>query len=263
MPFAPINGQEIHFRDSGGDGPPVILGHGFLMDLEMFNAQVAALTPEFRVITWDERGFGQTRFDGEAFTYWDSAKDCLALLDYLDIERAVVGGMSQGGYLSLRAALLAPARIRALVLIDTQAAAEDPALSAGYTQMLNLWALHGPSKELAETIAGIIINDPTENQKWIAKWQARPPALIVEPGRCLLHRDDISARLGEIHCPALIIHGTADQAISPDRMRQMANALEDSEVVMIDGAAHAANLTHPDPVNAALLPFLRRVTATA
>ena len=104
----------------------MILSHGFLMDREMFVHQVDALAGEFRVITWDERGFGETESDGKPFTYWDSAKDCLGLLDHLDIDRAVLGGMSQGGFLSLRAALLAPERVRALVLIDTQAGVEDP-----------------------------------------------------------------------------------------------------------------------------------------
>ena len=64
MPFAEINGQRIAYDDTGGDGPPLILAHGFLMDREMFAPQVQALAPEFRVITWDERGFGETEFDG-------------------------------------------------------------------------------------------------------------------------------------------------------------------------------------------------------
>jgi 3-oxoadipate enol-lactonase len=263
MPHADINGQKIYYEDTGGSGLPVVLAHGFLMDSEMFAPQVAALSPEFRVITWDERGFGRTEFDGKPFSYWDSARDCLGLLDHLGIKRAVIGGMSQGGYLSLRAALTAPERVLALVLIDTQATPEDPALSGGYQQMIDTWASVGPIDELAQTIARIIINDPHENARWIAKWQARPHALIREPGHCLLHRDDISDRLPEIKCPALVIHGTADTAIPLPRMRIMANGLRNSEVVEIEGAAHAANLTHPQPVNAALLPFLRRIAATA
>ncbi len=104
MPHAAINGQQIYFEDSGGDGTPVVLAHGFLMDHELFAPQVEALAPAgYRVITWDERGFGLTEFDGEPFTYWDSAADCLGLLDHLGLESAIVGGMSQGGFLSLRA----------------------------------------------------------------------------------------------------------------------------------------------------------------
>jgi len=96
MPFVEINGQRVRFDDSGGDGPPVMLSHGFLMDREMFAPQVEAVSPEFRVITWDQRGSGETGFDGEPFTYWDSAEDCLGLLDHLGIHEAVLGGMSQG-----------------------------------------------------------------------------------------------------------------------------------------------------------------------
>src|SRR5262245_30512675 len=110
MPFAQINGQRIHFEDSGGSGPPVILAHGFLMDQSMCDPQVKALKGEFRVIRWDERCFGQTEEDGRPFSYWDSAADCVGLLDHLGIERAIIGGMSQGGYLSLRAALAHPKR---------------------------------------------------------------------------------------------------------------------------------------------------------
>ena len=62
MPFAPVNGQNIHYSDTGGSGTAVILGHGFLMDLNMFNAQVEALSDNYRIVTWDERGFGQTEF---------------------------------------------------------------------------------------------------------------------------------------------------------------------------------------------------------
>lgn len=258
MPHAAINGQKIYFEDTGGKGLPVILGHGFLMDQEMFRHQVAALQLEFRVVTWDERGFGWTEFDGKPFTYWDSAKDCLGLMDHLGIRRAVVGGMSQGGYLSLRVALTAPDRVQALVLIDTQAAAEHAEKKPVYQQMMDMWATEGPVDHLVQTIATIIIDDADENLVWIAKWKERPKHLVVEPGRCLLNRDDISDRLGEIKCPALVIHGTKDSAIHMDNAKAMAKALSGCKgVVEIAGAAHAANLTHPRPVNAALLPFLR------
>src|SRR5580704_5824578 len=123
MATASVNGITLSYSDSGGDGPAVVLSHGYLMDSAMFEPQVSALAPEYRVITWDERGFGETRATGP-FSYWDSAGDVLALLDHLGIEQAVLGGMSQGGFLSLRAALLAPDRVRALVLIDSQAGTE-------------------------------------------------------------------------------------------------------------------------------------------
>lgn len=256
MPHASINGQRIHYQDTGGDGPPVVLAHGFLMDLEMFAPQVEALRGSYRVITWDERGFGLTEFDGQPFTYWDLARDCLGLMDHLGIDRAVVGGMSQGGFLALRAALLAPERVRALVLLDTTAGAEDPEKVPLYQGMLDTWVGVGPVDELAQAVATIIIDDPAENPRWIAKWQSRPKEFIVEPGRCLLSRDDITDRLGEIACPALVVHGTEDTAISMERAEALAAVLVGCGGVVPVGGAHAANLTNPEPVNAALLDFL-------
>jgi pimeloyl-ACP methyl ester carboxylesterase len=256
MPHVSINGQQIYFEDHGGDGPPVILAHGFLMDHEMFAPQVAALSPQYRVVTWDERGFGLTEFDGQPFSYWDSANDCLGLMDHLGIERAVVGGMSQGGFLSLRVALTAPERVRGLILLDTQAGAEHADKVAAYQGMIDTWAAVGPVDELAQIVAGIIIDDPAENARWIAKWQARPHASIVEPGRCLLSRDDITSRLGEITCPALVVHGIDDTAIEMPLAEVLAAGLSGSGEVVKVGGAHAANLTNPVPVNAAIAEFL-------
>lgn len=261
MAFADVNGQHIHYEDTGGDGPVVILGHGFLMDHEMFVHQVAALREQYRVITWDERCFGSTEFDGQPFSYWDSARDCLALLDHLGIDRAVVGGMSQGGFLSLRAALTAPERVRGLILLDTAAAAEHPDVAVGYQQMIDTWTTVGPVDELADIIANIIIADPVENAVWIAKWQARPKELLAQAGACLLSRDDITDRLGEITCPALVIHGTEDTAITMDKAETLAAGLVGCGGVVKVGGAHAANLTNPEPVNAAILEFLAGLPA--
>lgn len=261
MAFAPVNGQQIYYEDTGGDGPPVILGHGFLMDHEMFEHQVAALRDRYRVITWDERGFGLTEFDGQPFSYWDSASDCLGLLTHLGIDRAVVGGMSQGGFLSLRAALTAPERVRALILLDTQAGGEHPDVLAGYQQMIDTWVGVGPVDELVDIIANIIIAEPATNAAWIAKWKARPKELILQPGACLLGRDDITDRLGEITCPALVVHGTDDTAITMDKAEALAAGLVGCGGVVKVGGAHAANLTNPEPVNAAILEFLADLPA--
>lgn len=263
MANAQINGQQIFYTDSGGDGPAVVFSHGFLMDHEMFDPQVTALAPEFRVVTWDSRGFGATEFDEKPFTYWDSARDALGLCDHLGIGRAVFAGMSQGGFLSLRIALMAPDRVRALVLLDTQAGAEHPDKAELYGDMIEAWVNVGPGDELANIVAGIIIDDPVENPRWIAKWQSSGRhELVREAGRCLLERESVLERLGQITCPALVIHGENDSAIELDKAEAMSARLPGSTgVVVVPGAAHAANLTHPEPVNAALLPFLRSLPA--
>lgn len=265
MPFASIRGQEIFFEDTGGAGPAVLLSHGFLMDHRMFAPQVEALAPDFRVITWDERGFGRTRFDGEPFTYWDSADDALALLEHLGVRRAILGGMSQGGFLSLRAALRAPERVAGLVLISTQAGVDPPEVLAGYRQMMETWTTMGPIDPLVSSIAAIILGpDAAHWEPWVSDWRARPKESLVQPALCLLERDDITARIGEIAAPSILFHGTADHAIPMARAEVLAAGLRGCRgLVKVEGAAHAANLTHPAAVTPALVEFCRAVAASS
>lgn len=254
MLTAGVNGADIAYADSGGDGPVVVLSHGYLMDHEMFGPQVSALAPEWRVISWDERGFGQTAATGP-FSYWDSARDLLGLLDHLGVGAAVLGGMSQGGFISLRAALLAPERVRGLVLIDTQAGLEDPATTESYEQLEDIWLASGPAP-VQELVAGILLGS-ADHQPWFAKWATLDTGGLSHAFRCLMDRDDITGRLGEITCPALILHGTADAAIPMQRAEALASGLGGpAELTAVQGGSHASSLTHPEQVNAAILGFL-------
>ena len=257
MPYAAVNGQNIHYQDTGGDGPVVVLGHGFLMDLEMFAPQVEALRGAYRVITWDERGFGGTKAPGE-FSYWDSARDVLGLMDHLGIASAIVGGMSQGGFLSLRVALTAPDRVRGLILIDTQAGTEDADKVEGYGQLHAAWVAHG-SAAVQDVIAGIILG-AGQWQSWFDKWAVLPAEQFTLAFNCLMNRDDVTGRLGEITAPALIIHGDADAAIPVSKAEVLRDRLGGpTELVVVAGGTHAANLTHPESTNVAIRAFVDRL----
>ncbi|HWC14472.1 MAG TPA: alpha/beta hydrolase [Actinomycetota bacterium] len=259
MPFLERDRARIFFDDTGTDAVPILFSHGILMDHEMFEPQVHSLRGEFRCITWDARGHGQTDHNGP-FTYWDSAQDALALLDLLDIERAFFVGMSQGGFASLRAALLAPERVQGLCLIDTQAGPEDPDAAPTYEAMVAAWE-EQPTVELAEAAARIILG-PADHAPWIAKWMARPKDALRDPFGALMGREDIHDRLDEIDCPALVIHGTEDPAVSMAKAETLCAGLPRCDgLLKIEGAGHAANLTHPGVVTEALRDFVQRHSA--
>ncbi len=257
MATATVEATTIAYDDTGGPGPVVVLAHGFLMDRSMFDDQVAVLADDYRVITWDARGFGETVYDGRPFTYWDLARDCLALLDHLGIDRAVVGGMSQGGFVALRAALLAPERIRGLILLSTQAGPEDADVVPIYQGMIDAWVTDGPSDELADATAALILGEPGLSATWTARWKALPQESVAIPGRTLVEREGIEDRLGGITAPALVVHGTADLSISMDKAERLAAGLVGCRgVVVVEGGTHAANMTHPGPVSDAIVEFL-------
>ena len=258
MPTAHVNGQAIAYEDTGGDHPAIVFSHGLMMDRAMFAPQIDALRDRWRCIAWDERGHGGTAGAALApFTYYDSADDLAALLAHLGIERAVLAGMSQGGFLSLRCALTHPEIVRALVLMDTQAGVEDPARLPQYHQLMERWIEHDLPDDVADFVEATILGDGWAGAPaWRAKWKRMAPADLLACMATLSGRDDITARLPEIKVPALVIHGDADAAISLDLAQTLTRGLGDARLVVVKGAGHAANLTHPAPVNAAIETFL-------
>jgi 3-oxoadipate enol-lactonase len=259
MAFASVNGQRIHYEDSGGNGLPVVLTHAFFFDHTMFDAQVMGLTPAFRLIRWDERCFGRTEWDGRPFTLWDSAADVLGLLDHLGIQRAVVGGMSQGGFVSLRVALLRPDRVTALLLFSTSAEAEDDAGKVAMSQLAEVWssvAMNAVTERLAEAILG-----PRRYwEPWLNRWRKLPKDALAVAMRGLIGREDLSGQLGGISCPALVVHGTEERMIPIEQGRRLGRMLPRCEgMIEVERAAHAPSITHADQVNPAVLEFLRHL----
>jgi 3-oxoadipate enol-lactonase len=109
-----------------------------------------------------------------------------------------------------------------------------------------------------QDIVAAIILGGIDPQPWFAKWARLDRTGLQHSFRCLMDRDDITGRLGEISAPALLLHGTADAAIPIAKAEQLRDGLAGpAELVAIDGGSHASNLSHPDPVNAAVLRFLR------
>jgi 3-oxoadipate enol-lactonase len=264
MPLQQINGQWINYEDTGGHLGPIVLAHGLLMDHEMFAPQIEGSTTGSRFITWDARCHGETETTDDPFTYWDLADDLKGLLDHLGIDRAVIGGMSQGGFVALRFALRYPERVSALILLGTQAGVEDPEKVAAYEAMLNLWEAEGLSDQLGETIAEIILGKRWSGRApWIAKWRQMPRSLLRQAFQTLVGREDIHDRLGEIKAPALVIHGTADAAIDIEKAQRLCSDLANcDQLIAIEGGGHACNLTHPKLVNLAMRQFLGELDLT-
>ncbi|MFC4957621.1 alpha/beta fold hydrolase [Streptomyces mauvecolor] len=257
MPYASVNGQQLYFEDTGGDGPVVVFSHGNLMNRRMWQPQVRELGEEFRCVTWDARLHGRTKDDGDLYTYWDSADDLLGLLDHLGVEQATLVGHSQGGFLSLRAALRAPERVGSLVLIDTAAVAWPGEALAQMGGVSEGFRAGGPDA-VAPVLLDLLLGRPDVHEEWLREWRAQPRERLADAVAVLMGVDDISARLGEITQPALIVHGEADLPVPLPLGRMLRDRLPGAVgLTVVPDAGHTPSLTHPGEVNACVAAFLR------
>ena len=246
-------GQLVSYVDHGGDGPAVVLLHSFLMDVTMWAPQVEAFGHDCRLIAIDERGHGGTPVDAP-FDYWDVAGDALAVLDALGIGAAAVVGTSQGGFVALRMALLAPERVTALAVLGTSGEAEDEQIAAGYEQLTEVWIAQGPGTVI-EATARICLGD-YDSSEWTPKWSEVEPERLRLITNALVGRDGLLERVPEIAVPVLVLHGTADLAYPVAKAEALVAALPKAELVTIEGGAHFLSLTHAADVNPHLERFL-------
>jgi len=262
MPFAPINGQELFYQDSGGDKPTILMMHGFLFDQSMFDAQVAALESDYRCIRFDARAFGQTKWDGQPFSLWDTAADAIGLLDHLGLQQAVFVGMSQGGYALVRLAVRYPDRVKALVFLSTYNGVDSEDTKSIYRSMRDTWVNQGPDV-LLPTYRDLFLGTDDHAQrlyadKWEAVWRAVGPQAYTAASNNLTERDAIDPeQVKTLTMPALVIHGTADVGMPIALAEALFASLPNAKrMVCVEGAAHGANVTHPEPINAAIREFL-------
>jgi pimeloyl-ACP methyl ester carboxylesterase len=166
--------------------------------------------------------------------------------------------MSQGGFLSMRAALLEPDRVRALGLISTRADVDVQPVIDSFVQLKQMWADSGAAL-VADHLRSLLIGGDFDASKWTRAWHQMPKAGFEHPVDALTSRDDITLRLQKITCPAIVFHGSDDPAIDIAHGRSLALGLPNTKgFVTIDGAGHAPNLTHPQFVNGPLREFLLR-----
>ncbi|HAN4343689.1 TPA: alpha/beta hydrolase, partial [Escherichia coli] len=136
--------MKYSFADSGytetnKNNPPVILVHGFFMNSDMFKYQLDELKEKHRFVCINVRGFDKNTEKTEAFSLYDIVDDILSVADSLQMDKFVLGGMSMGGYISLRFALSHSERLSGLILMATQAEQDPPEIASSYMELCNGW----------------------------------------------------------------------------------------------------------------------------
>lgn len=261
-----IGELELGFEDLGS-GRVVLLLPPFPFDRRVFSPTVPALVGAgWRVVSVDYPGFGEAEapVPPASPSIADLAGAARGLLDGLGIARAVVAGVSMGGYVALALARSEGHRLDGLILSDTKATADTPEARAAREQALQTIASAGASAYLDGSLPKLVAPAAgPATHALVRSLAGAQPGALTWALRALRDRPDRSAELAAIRCPTLVLRGADDQ-ITPDaEMRRMAATIPGARFVEIAGSGHLPNLETPQAFNAAALDFLRGLPSPA
>ncbi len=249
-----------HYVEGPEDAPVLVMASSLGTTLRMWDAQAPELSDRFRLLRYDHRGHGSSPVPPWPYAIDDLGRDVLALLDRLELERVSFCGLSLGGMVGMWVASEAPERVERLVLCCTSAQLGPPeawemrartvrehGVAEVSEAVLERWftpAFRAGRRDVVEWARGMLRETPAEGYA----------------GCCEAIRDmDLRERLGAIRVPTLVIAGADDPATPPDHAELMRDSIPDARLVVIEQAAHLANVEQPEAVTQAILDHLKPV----
>lgn len=248
-----------------GEGVPLVLLPAFPFDHRMWADVAALLPPDRTVLAVDPPGLGRSPAAGDE-TSLDAAADAVAAtLATLGITRAVVAGLSMGGYTALALVERHPALVAGLALLDTRSTADDDAGRANRLRVADTVTAAGDLAALSGTptaLLGAANRGRADLVDRVARWIGeQPPAGVAWSQRAMAARPDRTAVLEGFTGPALVLVGATDELTPVAAAEHMAAHLPDVELVVVPRAGHLTSVEDPAAVAAALARLLDRVGA--
>jgi len=267
-PMAKVQVKELEIAYSiDGRGEPVVLIGGFTMVKESWELQVAPLAEHFRVISFDNRGVGETTVPSERFSVAEMAAGTVGLMDALGIDSAHIFGVSMGGLIAQVLALDYPDRVKKVALgctthggrhaaqpqkevMQLLAKASDPSIPVEESVRLRLPTI------LAERF---IREEPERLEEFVRSSVQHWPTPEGAAGQMgALSVFNVKKRLGEIRCPVLVITGAEDRMMPPENSRLLVEEIAGAELYMVEEAGHFFFFEKPDEVNRVLIDFFSK-----
>ena len=256
MPRLNRDGVHLYYEVHGDHGPVVLLTHGYSSTAQMWSGQVDAIAKDHRLITWDMRGHGQSDSpeDPELYSEAHTIADMAALLDEVGARRAIIGGLSLGGYMSLAFNRVHPDRVAALLIIDTGPGYKNDEARAGWTKT----SLRTAERYETEGL-GLLSTGSAERRT--ARHTSATGLALAARGMLTQRDAGVITSLPDIKAPSIVIVGSEDTPFLA-ASDYMAAKIPGAKKVIIEGAGHAANIDKPEAFNAALMDFLGTLKAS-
>jgi pimeloyl-ACP methyl ester carboxylesterase len=249
--YAEVNGARIFYQMSG-QGQPMFLIHGYPLSGALFSRVRDALAAQYQVITIDQRGYGMSESPDVPDNIAIYAKDALAVMDQLNLDKAIIGGHSMGGPVTLEMYKTAPDRFAGMILIDT-IAAPATAIEAG---LWNGFATYAEQNGIDMMYVNALmknmltgktrVNDPAQVNYLTAVIKQASKNGAIGGAKALATRPDYTQTLSQIQVPTLVFVGVDDQIYPVMISQMMQQAIPGAQLLTIPGTAHAAIFEAPD-----------------
>jgi 3-oxoadipate enol-lactonase len=261
-----LNGVTIAYRDRGQrHRAALLLIHGFPFDHRMWAAQLTGLSTDSRVIAPDLRGFGRSEVTPGPLTMEQHADDLAALLDHLAIERAIIAGLSMGGYIAFALWRRHRRRVQALILLDTRAEPDAPQAKANRDAMAAVVRRSGSAAITGDLLPRLLAPGNVSNrriaERVLTTMADQPAEGVAGALTGLRDRADSRSTLPTITVPTLVLVGAQDALTPPADAAAIAAAIPGARLVVTPHAGHLSALENPRAVNRAMRDFCREVAA--
>lgn len=250
-----ITPDGISYSDKG-EGTPLVLIHAFPADKQLWVPQQEGLASTFRIISIDLAGFGKSKAtDGKAVSMREYAQEVKSLLDYLHINKAIIGGESMGGYVVLEFLNQYPEATQGVILSNTQTIADSPEEKQKRETVALDVLQNGTSGLIEKFLPKTMSPDaPKEKQAFLkAIFEKQAATGLASALRGMGQRNDNTLLLQNAHVPILIITGDKDQVISTEQSEKMHQLIPNSHLIVLHGAGHLTNVERSNEWNQAVI----------
>ena len=264
-----IDNVTLCYHEEGPDEAPVVIFiHGFPFNKSMWDSQMDVLKEHYRVIAYDIRGHGNSDAGKEHFSIDLFVKDLIGMMDHLLIDRAVLCGLSLGGYIALTAIDKYPERFDALILSDTQCIADSPEMKGKRMKAIAGIQENGVATYVEESIKHLFAPASfTTNKSAVnavrGMMEKTAAASLCSTLKALSERNETCDTLEKIAVPVLILVGKEDTVTPPAAAAFMHEKIQGSFLYTIEHAGHVANMENPSEFNKQLIQFADRFAKTA
>jgi 3-oxoadipate enol-lactonase len=274
MPSINVNGTAISYTDTGvpagrPDAPAIVFGHGLLFGGWMFRPQISALREDYRCVTIDWRGQGDTPPAAGGYDMETLTADAVALIRELGIAPVHWAGLSMGGFVGLRIAARHGKLLRSLALLGTSAGPEERGKAAEYKRLAWVYRLFGVRPVLSRVkthmFGPAFLADPASQaviDEWVSRLNRNQRPAIAKAVLGVANRMPVDQELAGITVPALVIAGADDKPIPAARAREIAARMPGAQLHIVADCGHTSTLEQPDTITGLLREFLATVDQT-